>query len=157
MLFRAPRTHPWKPTHENTKSCLTLRDPMDCSPPGSSIHGIFQAGILEWGATAFSEYKVTVSRDLSTWRIWWSLVTWTEKAMATHSSTLAWKIPWMEEPGRLQSMGSRRIGHDWATSLSLVTCTILFRDLHEPATPSRSNPTCSSPLWTKNDIWGSLN
>ena len=34
-----------------------------------------------------------------------------EKAMATHSSTLAWKIPWMEEPGRLQSMGSQRVGH----------------------------------------------
>ena len=44
-----------------------------------------------------------------------------EKAMATHSSTLAWKIPWMEEPGRLQSMGSIRVGHDWATSLSLLT------------------------------------
>ena len=37
----------------------------------------------------------------------------------TPSSTLAWKIPWMEEPGRLQSMGSWRVGHDWATSLSL--------------------------------------
>jgi len=37
------------------------------------------------------------------------------------SSTLAWKIPWMEEPGRLQSMGSLRVGHDWATSLSLFT------------------------------------
>ena len=35
-----------------------------------------------------------------------------EKAMATHSSTLAWKIPWTEEPGRLQSMGSLRVGHD---------------------------------------------
>ena len=42
-----------------------------------------------------------------------------EKAMAPHSSTLAWKIPWMEEPGRLQSM--LRVGHDWATSLSLFT------------------------------------
>ena len=42
-----------------------------------------------------------------------------EKAMAPHSSTLAWKIPWAEEPGRLQSMGSRRVGHDWVTSLSL--------------------------------------
>ena len=41
--------------------------------------------------------------------------------MATHSSTLAWKIPWMEEPGRLQFMGSQRVGHDWATSLSLFT------------------------------------
>ena len=35
-----------------------------------------------------------------------------EKEMATHSSTLAWKIPWMEDPGRLQSMGSPRVGHD---------------------------------------------
>ena len=42
-----------------------------------------------------------------------------EKAMAPHSSTLAWKISWTEEPGRLQSTGSRRVGHDWVTSLSL--------------------------------------
>ena len=41
--------------------------------------------------------------------------------MAPHSSTLAWKIPWVKEPGRLQSMGSLRVGHDWATSLSLFT------------------------------------
>ena len=46
---------------------------------------------------------------------------YTEKAMAPLSSTLAWKIPWMEEPGRLQSMGPWRVGHDWATSLSLFT------------------------------------
>ena len=44
-----------------------------------------------------------------------------EKAMAPHSSTLAWKIPWTEEPGGLQSMGSLRVGHDWATSLWLFT------------------------------------
>jgi len=44
-----------------------------------------------------------------------------EKAMAPHSSTLAWKIPWTEEPCGLQSMGSLRVGHDWATSLSLFT------------------------------------
>ena len=42
-----------------------------------------------------------------------------EKEMATHSSTLAWKIPWTEKPGRLQSMASQRVGHDWATSPSL--------------------------------------
>ena len=42
-----------------------------------------------------------------------------EKEMVTHSSILAWRIPWMEKPGRLQSMGSQRVGHDWATSLSL--------------------------------------
>ena len=44
-----------------------------------------------------------------------------EKALAPHSSTLAWKIPWVEEHGRLQSMGSPKVGHDWATSLSLFT------------------------------------
>ena len=41
-----------------------------------------------------------------------------ERGMATHSSTLAWEIPQTEEPGRLQSMGLQRVGHDWATSLS---------------------------------------
>ena len=41
-----------------------------------------------------------------------------EKEMTIHSSTVAWKIPWMEEPGSLQFMGSQRVGHDWATKLS---------------------------------------
>ena len=48
-----------------------------------------------------------------------------EKEMATNSSTLAWRSPWREEPGRLQCMGSQRVGHDWAISLSLFT-THLF-------------------------------
>ena len=42
----------------------------------------------------------------------WQLALTSEKAMATHSGTLTWKIPWMEEPGGLQSMGSLRVGHD---------------------------------------------
>ena len=66
---------------ELTQSCPTLSDPMDCRPPGSSIHGILQARVLEWGATAFSTRK----------------------------------------PGMLQFMGSRTVGHDGATSLSLFT------------------------------------
>ena len=44
-----------------------------------------------------------------------------EKAMAPHSSPVAWKMLWMEEPGRLQSLGSLGVGHDWVTSLSLFT------------------------------------
>ena len=52
-----------------------------------------------------------------------SLVKWSEKAMTPHSSTLAWKILWMEEPDRLQPMGSLRVRHDWATSLSLFIFT----------------------------------
>ena len=45
--------------------------------------------------------------------------------MAPHSSTLAWQIPWTEEPGRLQSMGSLRVRHDWVTSLSLSLSTFM--------------------------------
>ena len=45
-----------KSESEVAQSCPTLSDPMDCSPPGSSVHGIFQARVLEWGATAFSDY-----------------------------------------------------------------------------------------------------
>ena len=50
-----------------------------------------------------------------------------EKEMATHSSTLAWKIPWMEEYGRLGSMESQRVGQDWATSLSLFLLPFSLR------------------------------
>ena len=60
-----------------------------------------------------------------------------EKAMAPHSSTLAWKIPWMEEPGRLQSMGSLRVGHDWVTAL-----TFHFHALEEEMATH-----CSIPPW----------
>ena len=42
-----------------------------------------------------------------------------EKGMATHSSILAWRIPWTEEPGQLQSMGSQKVGHNWVTNTSL--------------------------------------
>ena len=61
-----------KSESEVAQSCPTLSDPMDCSPPGSSIHGIFQARVLEWGAIAFSEdigifpgRKGTVKRETS--------------------------------------------------------------------------------------------
>ena len=52
-----------------------------------------------------------------------------KKAMATHSSTRAWKIPWMEEPGGLQSMGSLRVGHDWVTSCSLFHFHALEKEM----------------------------
>ena len=54
-----------------------------------------------------------------------------DKEMATHSSTIAWKIPWTEEPGRIQSMGSQKVGHDWATSLSYThTCNLKYYEAH---------------------------
>ena len=87
------RQYKWS---EVAQLCPILCNPLDCSLPGSSVHGIFQAIVLE-----------------------------SEKAMAPHSSTLAWKIPWMEEPGRLKSMGSLRAG------LSDFTFTFQFRALEK--------------------------
>ena len=77
-----------------------------------------------WGSTPCSPLSSSLLllqlNDLSSQVCTWPGLS-VEKAMATHSSTLAWEIPWTEEPGRLQSMGSLRVGHDWATSLSLFT------------------------------------
>ena len=75
------------------------------------------------------------------WETWVQSLGWEdslEKEMVTHSSTLAWKIPWTEEPVKLQSMGLQRVRHDWMTSLSLFrihgqylrfNCTYRYWDL----------------------------
>ena len=114
----------------------TLYDPIDCSLPGSSVHGILQARILEWvpcpppgdlldigietASLVSPELAGRFFSRLSWWLRWQkNLCVVLEKEMATHSSTLAWKIPWIEDPARLQSMGSQRVRHDRATSLSL--------------------------------------
>ena len=118
-----------KSESEAAQSCLTLSDPTDCSLPGSSVHGIFQARVLEWGANL----KYTIMQIFGIGHLKYSIFNSIllrtrgisqyylnshhsgsnlEKAMAPHSSTLAWKIPWMEEPGGLQSMGSLRFRHD---------------------------------------------
>ena len=69
----------------------------------------------------------------------------TEKAMAPHSSTLAWKIPWTEEPGRLQPMGSLRVGHYWATSLSLFTFMLWRRMATHPSVLAWRIPGTGEP------------
>ena len=56
-----------KSESEVAQSCLTLCDPMDCSPPGSPVHGIFQARVLEWVATAFSNQYTTMCKIDSQW------------------------------------------------------------------------------------------
>ena len=77
--------------------CLTLSDPMDCSPPGSSVHGIFQARVL-------AHANNNVVRLL--------LLCHFYNVNGNPLQYLAWSIPWMEEPGGLQSMGLLRLGHD---------------------------------------------
>ena len=123
------------------QSCPSLCEPVDCSPSGSSVHGILQARILEWMAISFSRGS---SRPRDGTRVFWQdylplshqgsyvirngrerykftfcpMMSYTqltiqlEKAMAPHSSIIAWKIPWKEEPGRLQSMRSLRVGRN---------------------------------------------
>ena len=84
------------------------------------------------------------------------LESYPEKAMAPHSSTLAWIIPWAEEPGRLQSMGLLRVGHDWATSLSLST-SLHWRRKWQPTPvflPGESQGWTSlvgCPLWCRTE------
>ena len=70
-----------------------------------------------------------------------------EKAMAPHSSTLAWKIPWVEEPGRLQSMGSWRVGQDWVTSLSLFTFMHWRRQWQPTPFSCLENPRDGGAWW----------
>ena len=64
--------------------------------------------------------------------------------MAPHSSTLAWKIPWTEEPGELQSMGSQRVGPNWATELS---CTPIIRWIQGPRAKPLWEWSCHALLW----------
>ena len=72
---------------------------------------------------------------------------WSTKAMAPHSSTLAWKIPWTEECDRLQSMGSRRVRHEWVTSLSLFTFMHWRRKWHPLQCSWLENPRDGGAWW----------
>ena len=72
------------------------------------------------------------------------------KGTATYSSNFAWRIPWKEEPGRLQSMGLQRVGHDWATFLSL-SLPSLMTHLSEPplgCCPCYLIPKWDLPYWS---------
>ena len=81
------------------------------------------------------------------WLRFRSCVLLLDKAMAPHSSTPAWKIPWTEEPGRLQSMGLLRVGHDWATSLSLFTFTHCRRKWQPTPVFLPENPRDGGAWW----------
>ena len=74
--------------------------------------------------------KDTIGKISDSGDIYLSLVLGQEKAVAPHSNILAWELPWTEEPGRLQSMGLQRVGHDWATSLSLFFFLYWRRQWH---------------------------
>ena len=74
--------------------------------------------------------------------------------MATHSSTLAWKIPWTEEPGRLQSVGSRRVRHDREASLSPFTFMIEEGNGNPLQYSCLGNPRDRGACWLGCGLWG---
>ena len=100
-------------TNQSEESPWVDRIPCNLLP-----HPVFKKAFLFWKVLSLvpsNEHHSFLHRNSES-------IDWlSEKAMAPHSSTFAWKIPWMEEPGRVQSMGSLRVRHDWATSLSLFT------------------------------------
>ena len=114
--------------HGNQLQYSCLKNPMDRGAWWAIAHRVVHRVKHDWNDLAHTstiqqhgvllEYYTESSEIMFLWDY---LVSWSEKAMAPHSSTLAWKIPWTEEPGGLQSMASLRVGHDWATSLSLFT------------------------------------
>ena len=141
ICMRDCRLTPLRREVQVVQLCLTFCNPMDRSLPGTSVHGILQARILAWVAIPFSRG--------SSWPRDWSQVSdivsrlstlWApreghalapqcltlgqedllEEWVATHSSILAWRIQWTEEPGRLQSMGSQKVGHNWTTFTSFT-------------------------------------
>ena len=77
-----------------------------------------------------------------------------EKGMATHSCILAWRIPWTEEPGGLQSMGSQRVGHDWDDSTHLIRFLIQLASLFPPLCSVERGHSplnlSSSSVWAEN-------
>ena len=123
--------------------CPILCNPMDCIMPGSSVHGILQARILEWITVPFSRGssklrgRTQVSHIVGGFftrihlpamrETWVPSLGWEdplEKRTVTLSSILAWRIPWTEEPGRLQSMGCKELDttEQFSPSLFTVLC-----------------------------------
>ena len=102
-----------------------LENPMDGGACWAAVHGVAKSQTRLSDFTFTFHFHALEKMQLGKMgcgvKYWRMLVWMMEKAVAPHSSTLAWKIPWTEEPGGLQSMGLLRVGHDWATSLSLST------------------------------------
>ena len=76
-----------------------------------------------------------------------------EKELATHSSTLAWRIPWREEPGRLQSMGSQRVGCYWATKLSFFSFLSTIHITSQVALEVKNPPGNGFDSWVRKIPW----
>ena len=104
--------------------------------PFHTVHGVLKARILKWFTVSFSSEPrswislvAQMAKHLPTMRETWVRSLGQEdpleKEMATHTSILAWRIPWMEESGGLHSVGSQRVRHDWVTSLHFTYMEVI--------------------------------
>ena len=129
-------THTQRPSESwvMPSSHLVLCRPLFLLPPIPSSISLFPMKLFAWGGqstgvSALASFLPMILRTSlvaqmvkrlpTMWETQVQSLGWEdplEKEMATHSSTLAWKIPWTEERGRVQPMGSQRVGHDWVTS-----------------------------------------
>ena len=122
LMARIPGSHPGYPgyipgqgikilLHVTIQCCFTEIKTFSCSRWDLVPWPWLEPRPPALGAWSLSH---CTTREVSLLWVWCFLIITPEKAMAPHSSTLAWKIPWMEEPGGLPSMGSHRVGHDWS-------------------------------------------
>ena len=118
-----------KSESEVAQSCLTLCDPMDCSLPGSSIHGIFQARVLEWGAIAFSSSNptpplfsyVTLGELLCKWRRQWHLTLVLLPGKSHGQRSLVGCSPWgREESDTTEQLHFHTLEKEMATHSSVL-------------------------------------
>ena len=107
----------------NPVQCSCLENPRDGGAWWAAVYGVAQSRtrLKRLSSSSSSSLLLLFTSPLLVMIIADPYDITAEKAMAPHSSTHAWQIPWTEELGRLQSMGSLRVRHDWATSLSLFT------------------------------------
>ena len=102
---------PPSPNHPSGSSqCTSPKPPVSCTEPGLAIHFLYD---IIHVLMPFSQIIPPSPSPPESKRLFYTSVS------LSHSTILAWNIPWTEEPGRLQSMSSQRVGHDWVTSLPL--------------------------------------
>ena len=102
----------------NPLQCSCPENPRDGGAWWAAVYGVAQSWTRLKRLSSSSTLQETRVQSLG----WEDLL---EKEMATHPSIFAWKIPWMEEPGRLQSMGSQRVGHDFTFTFTLPVADVL--------------------------------
>ena len=102
-----------------SSQCTRPKHPVSCIEPGLATRFIYDIINVSMPFSQIIPQMISLSHRVQ--KTVYTSVSLLLSRMAPHSSTLAWKIPWTEKPGKVQSMASLRVGYDWTTSLSLFT------------------------------------